>query len=182
MTWRRSSGSRLADSAEVAIFEQIAYQTTGARGDDDGIRLGQGLQAGGEVWSFADDRLLLRRAFTDQIADHHEPCSDADPRLELDGFDIEATDRSDHIQPGSDRPLGIVLMRPRVAEIKEYTVAHVFGDKPVEAADDIGDGAMIRGDDLAQIFRVESRRERCRANEIAVHHRQLPAFGVDWRR
>ena len=52
----------------------------------------------------------------------------------------------------------------------------------VEAPDDIGGGAMIRGDDLPQIFRVESRRERRRADEIAEHHRQLPAFGVDWRR
>ena len=73
-------------------------------------------------------------------------------------------------------------MRSRVAEIGEHAVAHILGDKPVEASDDIGDDAMICGGDLAQIFRIESRRERCRADEIAEHHRQLPAFGVDWRR
>ena len=52
---------------------------------------------------------------------------------------------------------------------------------PSRFPDDISDGAVICGDDLAQIFRVESRRERCRADEIAEHHRQLAAFGVDQR-
>ena len=36
-------------------------------------------------------------------------------------------------QPRPDRPLGIVLMRSRVAEIDQHAVAHVLGDKAVEA-------------------------------------------------
>ena len=122
------------DGAEIAVLEEIADQPARARGDDDRVRLGQGLQPGGEVRRFADDRLLLRRAFADQIADDHQPGGDPDARLELDGFDIEATDRVDDTQPGPDRPLGIVLMRSRVAEIDQDTVAHVLGDKAIEAA------------------------------------------------
>ena len=121
------------DGAEIAVLEEIADQPARARGDDDRVRLGQGLQPGGEVRRLADDRLLLRRAFADQIADDHQPGGDPDARLELDGFDIEATDRVDHAQPRPDRPLGIVLMRSRVAEIDQNTVAHVFGDKAIEA-------------------------------------------------
>ena len=94
----------------------------------------------------------------------------------------EAADRLDHRQPGAHRPLGIVLMRLRIAEIDQHPVAHVFGDKAVEAADRLGDGAVIGADQLAQILRVNARRERGRADEVAEHHRQLPAFGVDWRR
>ena len=37
---------------------------------------------------------------------------------------------------------------------------------------------MICGDDLAQILGIEPRRERGRADQVAEHHRQLPAFGI----
>ena len=164
------------DGAEIAVLEEIADQPARARGDDDRARLGQGLQPGGEVRRFADDRLLLRRAFADQIADDHQPGGDPDARLQLDGFDIEATDGVDHAQPRPDRPLGIVLMRPRVAEIDQDAVAHVLRDKAVEPPDDFGDGAVISGDDLAQILGIEPRRERGRPDQIAEHHRQLPAL------
>ena len=98
------------------------------------------------------------------------------------GFDIEATDRLDHRQPGAHRPLRIVLMRPRIAEIDQHAVAHVLGDEAVEAADRIGHGAVVVPDQLAQILRVKPRRQRRRADQVAEHHRQLSAFGVDWRR
>jgi hypothetical protein len=72
------------------------------------------LQPGGEVWRLANDRLFLRRAFADQIADDHQPGRDPDPRLQFNGSDVEATNRIDQTQ---HRSLGIVLMRSRVAEI-----------------------------------------------------------------
>ena len=75
-----------AIGAEIAVFEQAADPPSRARGDDDLVRLGQGLQAGGEVRRFADDRLLLRRALADQIADDDQPGGDADARLQLDGL------------------------------------------------------------------------------------------------
>ncbi len=71
------------DGAEIAVLEEIADQPARACGDDDRVRLGQGLQTGGEVRRFADDRLFLRRAFADQIADDHQPGGDPDARLEL---------------------------------------------------------------------------------------------------
>ena len=138
--------------------------------------LGQGLQTGGEVRRLADDRLLLRRSCADQIADDDQPGGDADARLQLDRFDIEAADSVDRAQPRAHRPLGVVLMRLRVAEIDQHAVAHVPGDKAVEPGDHLGDRAVIRGDDLAQILGIEPRRERGRADQVAEHHRQLPAF------
>ena len=118
----------------------------------------------------------------DQVADHGKPGGDADPRLAGHAALCNRADRLDHRQPGAHRPLGIVLMRLRIAEIDQHPVAHVLGDKAVEAADRIGHGAVVGPDQLAQILRVKTRRQRRRADEVAEHHRQLPAFGVDWRR
>jgi hypothetical protein len=70
-------------------------------------------------------------------------------------------------------------MRLWVTEIDQHAVAHVLGDKAVEAPDDIDHGAMVSGDDVAQILGIEPRRQFGRADEVAEHHRQLPAFGVD---
>src|SRR4029077_15569078 len=80
-------------------------------------RPGQGLRPGGEVRRFPDNRLLLSRTLADQIADDHQPGGDPDARLKLGGFDIEPTDSVDGAQPRPDCPLGVVLMRLRVAEI-----------------------------------------------------------------
>src|SRR6516165_10959150 len=73
-------------------------------------------------------------------------------------------------------------MRPRVAEIRENTVAHVFGDKAVEPGDHLGDGAMIGGDDLTQILGIKTSREFGRADKITEHYRELSAFGIGGRR
>jgi taurine dioxygenase len=69
--------------------------------------------------------------------------------------------------------------KPRRPEIDENSIAHVLGDEAVGAHDDIGHGAMVSGDDVAQILGIEPRRQFGRADKVAEHHRQLPAFGVD---
>src|SRR6516162_8796854 len=73
-------------------------------------------------------------------------------------------------------------MRSRVAEIDQNAVAHVPTDEAVERGDHPGDGPVICGDDLAQILGIEARRQRCRANKITEHYRELSAFGIGWRR
>jgi hypothetical protein len=97
---RYRSGDALdLDDAEFTVLEEIACQPSRARGDDDGVRLCEGLQTGGEGRRFADDRLFLRWTFADQIADDHQPLGDPDARLELDGFDIEVPDTSMALSP-----------------------------------------------------------------------------------
>jgi hypothetical protein len=113
--WRGDSSDRY--STEIAIFEEIPDQTARPVADHDGTGLGQGLQPSGEVGGFSDDRSLLCRSFTDQIADDHQSGGDADPRLELNGFDIKAADSVGDPKSCPDRPLGVVLMSSRVAEI-----------------------------------------------------------------
>jgi hypothetical protein len=60
--------------------------------------------------------------------------------------------------------------------VSKNAIAHVLGNKTVEPGDHVGDGALIAGDDFAQILRVQTRGEFGGADEIAKHDRQLPAF------
>jgi hypothetical protein len=88
-------------------------------------------------------------------------------------------DRVDDGKSGAHRPLGIVLVRSRITEIDQHPVAHVLGDKPVEATDRLGDSTVVIPDQLAQILRIMTGRERSRADQIAEHHGWLAPLGVD---
>src|SRR5215471_16680934 len=98
MCLQRPSYALDMDGAEIAVLEEIANQPACARRNNDCVRLGQGLQAGGEVGCFPDDRLFLRWACANQIPDDHKPGSDADARLEPDRIDVEAADSIDRSQ------------------------------------------------------------------------------------
>ena len=65
----------------------------------------------------------------------------------------------------------------RITEIGQHAVAHVLGDKPAVAPDHLGAAAVIGADHLAQILRIEPRRQRRRADQIAEHHRKLAPLG-----
>jgi hypothetical protein len=67
----------------------------------------------------------------------------------------ERRDRLGERERGAHRPLGIVLMRSRVAEIDENSVAHILGDKAIEAADHHRNVFVVLADHLAQVFRIE---------------------------
>ena len=88
---------------------------------------GDGLQPRREVRRLADDAALAGIALPDQIADDDEAAGDADPHLQP-FRETEAANRRDHSESGAHRPLGIIFMRLRVAEIRQNAVAHQFGD------------------------------------------------------
>ena len=141
----RQAAHRLGEALErlrpeIVELEQAADQPPGRLGDHDAARLGQRLQPGREVRRLADHRLLLRRTLADQIADHDEPGGDADPgRKRLAAGVVEPRHgRRTQREPGPHRPLGVVLVRPRPAEIGEHAVAHVLGDVALEAVDHLG--------------------------------------------
>ena len=68
--------------SEVDRFEQPGGEPPRAFRHDDAVGLGEGLQPGGEIGRLADDGLLLRGAFADEIADHDEAGGDPDARRE----------------------------------------------------------------------------------------------------
>ena len=106
---------------EVGEPEQVADQAAGGAGEDDLSGFRKSLQACCEVGGLADHRLLLRRAFADQIADHDKPGGNADAHGEpLCSTGLQARHRRCYFEPGPHRPLGVVLMRPRIAEIDQH--------------------------------------------------------------
>ena len=124
------------------------------------------LQARREVRRLADDAALLRLARSDQVADDNQPGRDADTGLQRSAR-LEPGHRRDQLQPRPHRPLGVVLMRLRIAEIDEHAVAHVFRHEAAEAAHGLGDAFLIGRNDLAQVLRVHAGGERRRADQVA---------------
>ncbi len=166
-----------AQRAEIGQLEQPAYQTAGRLADHHAARCRQRLQAGREVGCVADYCPFARRALADQLADHHEPRGDADPRRQrLAARIAEMSDCRRDREPGPHRPLGLVLVRLRPAEIGQDAVAHVLGDMPAPAVDRLAAAALIGADHLPHVLRVKSRRQLGRAHQVDEHHRQLPPF------
>ena len=125
------------------------------------------------------------RFLADLITDDHRSGGNADPHRELDPGGpgergIQLRHRIDDVETRPHRTLGLVLMGARVAEINEDAVAHVFRDKAVVAPDRGTAPALIRRNDIAQIFGVHPGRECRRSDQVAKHHGQLAPLGVRW--
>ena len=113
---------------------------------------------------------------TDQIADHDQSRCDANARLQ-GRVGLQAAHSRDQLQPCAHRPLRIVLMGLRIAEIDEDAVAHILRHEAAEALHGLGDAFLIGRNDLAQVFRVHAGRECRRADQVREHHRDLAALG-----
>ena len=81
-------------------------------------------------------------------------------------------------QPRAHRPLGVVLMRLRIAEVHQHAVAHVFRHEPSKRLHGFGDAFLICRNDLAHVLRVHAGGERRRTDQVREHHRDLAALGV----
>ena len=161
-------------SAEIGELEQAGHQAMGVGGHDHRAGLRQRLQPGGQVRRLADHAV----PFFVRAADHHEAGRDPDPGLERPtGIRLDPGDRTDQLEAGQDRALGIILVRPRVAEVDQETIAQEAGDLAVKAPDHPRCQILIGADHLAHVLGVEQRGELGRAHQIAEHHRQLPALG-----
>ena len=94
---------------------------------------------------------------------------------------LEPSHRRDQLQPRPYRPLGVILMRLRIAEIDEHAVAHVFRHEAAKALHSLGDAFLIGRNDLAQILRVDAGGECRRTDQVREHHRDLAALGGVFR-
>ena len=90
---RSGAGSRSAYSNSPPISRLVAASMTTARG------LSQRLQPRGEIGRPAYDRLFMRGALPEHVADHDEAGGDPDPGLQRRS-DIQAGHGLDQIEPG----------------------------------------------------------------------------------
>ena len=180
-------GDRLVDSSdrmrtEFLEHEQTLGQPTGPLADHDGSGLGHRLQPRRHIGRLADDCHRIAKLAGADVADHHHAGVDADPNADADPevgqLVVQSPDRLDDLETGPDRALGIVLVRFRIAEVNEDTVADVVADMAFETRDDFGAAFLITTHDFVQIFGIEPRRERGRADHVAKHHRELPPFSA----
>jgi Adenylate and Guanylate cyclase catalytic domain len=71
------------------------------------------------------------------------------------------------------RPLSIVLMGLRIAEIHKHPIAHVLRYEPAEALHSLGNTALVRTNDLTQVVRVHTGGERRRTHEVREQRSDL---------
>jgi hypothetical protein len=123
--------------------------------------------------------LLPRLRFIEQVADHDEASRDADPcrqYLSLRRFYVRNGVCDG--EPGPHCPLGLVLVRPRPAEIGEHAVTPEVRNMPLEATDLSCHCVLVGPYELTQRLRIEPPAEFGRTNEVNEHHGQLPPLGL----
>ena len=67
-------------------------------------------------------------------------------------------------QSGPRGPLGLILMRPWPAKIREHPVTHELCDMALEPGHLARHSVLIEADDLAHIFRIKPGSHRSRAD------------------
>ena len=81
--------------------------------------------------------------------------------------------RRERGEPGADRPLGIVLVGRRPAEIGQDAVAQELRDVALVPRQLRRDRALVGGHDLARVLGIEAGGERGRAHEVDEDEREL---------
>ena len=167
--------------SEALTQEASAEQGSRSRRDHDRAWQSRSMQPPCQVHGFAEHRLLLGGAVPDEIARDDDSRLDPHPHRERlrhrhrgrrqPGHGI------DHCKTRTDRALGVVLMRMRVAEEHEDPVAHVARDRSPVPLHALGTGGLVGADDVAQLLQLESVGEARRVDEVAEQHRELAAFG-----
>ena len=178
----RPHRDRLADTLDLAAAEaaerkEIAKQCARRRRNDDRAGLREALQPGSDVRRVSDRCLLLRRIAADEVADHHEPGRNRDSYLDP----LPRAQRphcGDDVEARAHGALRVVLMRAGIAEIGEDAVADEPGDHAVVGRDDLRTSDPIDTDHLPHVFRIEPRRERGRADQVAEHDGEVTPLGV----
>jgi hypothetical protein len=153
---------------EVLQLEEITEESSRALSDDDRIRLGDALKARREIRRLAHDSTFLGVPGPGEIADYDQAGRNADAHLER-LFRAQLADSFDQREPSSHRPLGVVLVRARIAEISKHPVAHVPINEPAVALDQFSAAAVEGANDARQILGVEFGRQRSRADQVTKH-------------
>ncbi len=159
-------------------LERPAQKAPRAFGDHDPAGGCDRLQACREIGSIAHDRLLLGGAAPDEVADDHQSRRNPYARRELVSSAGKCRNGPGDRDAGPDRALGLILVRPGPAEVRQHAVPHELGDVAFEPCHFTRDRVLIDAQDVAHLLGVQLRRERCRAHHVDEHDRELAPLDV----
>ena len=125
------------------------------------------LQACDQVRGLADGGILLGDVLPDQIADNDHARANGNAGLQrhVSGC-FQGCDGFQDGEAGKDRPLRIVLVCRRIAEICKYPVAEILRDHAAKRFYFVGATGVERRDDIALFLRVEARRKCARRSGL----------------
>ena len=88
-------------------------------------------------------------------------------------------------ETGTDRALGVIVMRLRIAEERHHPIAEILSDLAAELGDRFARGSMIRGQYFMPLLRIETSSDFSRVHQVrerglldAAAHR--PRFSDCW--
>src|SRR5262249_57592973 len=81
-----------------------------------------------------------------------------------------------HPQSSTHGALRIVLVRQGVAKVDQQPIAEILRDMTLKALDHGRASLLISAYHLAQLFRIQTRCERRRVDQITEQHGQLAPF------
>ena len=144
------------------------------RGDEHRPRFGRRLNARGDIGRLAEN-------FAGRV-DHDRPHVEADARRKLGraGLRVAGVEVGERALDGErrpHRPLGVVLLRVRIAEQGHQTVAELLQHMAAETRHRGGGLVEVGPDEIAPVLGVEPRRKACRADEVAEHHGDRTPLG-----
>jgi hypothetical protein len=154
--------------------EQPGGLTLHGRGHEHRSRLGQALNARGDIGRFPEH--FARRV------NHHRTRIKADAGDELRRLAgvprVQVSKRALDEKRSARRAFGVVLLRLRIAEQRHQPVAQPLEDMAAKVDHYLRRLVEISVDQVAPVFGVELRGERRRSDKVAKHHRDRTALGV----
>jgi hypothetical protein len=117
------------------------------------------------------------------LANNDGPGVDADANGELHAIvalkpGVDSTHPVENAQTGVHGSHRVVFMGAGIAKVDEEAIAEILSDIALIALDNRSRRLLIDPHHLPQLFRVELSGEIRRSDEVAEHHRELPALRV----
>ena len=162
---------------EIAIIEIPSRELARVRANQYGPGLCQSLQACRKVGRFTDGGLFCRDLTNQQLAHNDGARRNANPNLQsIADIGPELCYCIDDFQCGAHRLDGTILLCDRIAEIGQHPIAHILRNHALVASYDCTNSGLIRRHHPPHVFRIQTRRQCSRTNEITEHKRQIASL------
>ncbi len=161
---------------ELAGVKAIAHHAPRKVADHERLRLGEFLEARGDVDRLAEDRRVRAIGPNDDRSHVHGDTSRERGAARARDVAAELGELRQYLQPGVNGERGVILMRNRPAEPSDQPIAGIGADGPAEVCDHVCRQPLDREHQLTEVLHVHPLRQRRRVDEVAEQHRQLTAL------